>query len=479
VSGITQKGAIEVATSRVRLRIKHTLIAGLAAVSVALALSVFPGNGRSAAQAGGTQKSLNVAVIPSFAPPDYPGTFGVPALPVKAPQLSAYHFSQLATGSVTAAALKKYDTVILYGIRWRDIPTSGQAAINAFAATHKVLIWDSDGTGSQNYSSFIHPFVETASGENYSGKPNNSVVTFPNGTDFLASDNPSSPYYLDPDQLETNRDEINDMNAMTTGTKSWVPALIAANFKIPNGGWPLAWSYGVIGNHTGLTVYSGLDADAFSQNLSPFNNAIKELALQLQATFRQTPDPSCAPGCRLPSSGGTTTHAACSFAKPIPKKWVHGRVAVWLQTSVAAGITGRVVTHSGRIVGSGKERAGGLIRLLVKTKRLHTNRASKLRALVLVKGQRACTKPFKLKVDNTRTRILSLTTSRSGGEHLAAFRVSELSTMSVVGPGVPKHRAVLIAGHRWYHVRLPARVRRARLVLRDRAGNKTVRTLAW
>jgi hypothetical protein len=179
----------------------------------------------------------------------------VPALPVGAPLLSTYHFSQLAASDVTATALKNYDTVILYGIRWSDIPASGQAAINAFAAKHKVLIWDADDTGSQQYSTFVHPFSETSSGENYKGKVNDSevtYVTYVNLGNFLASNNPSSPDYLDPTQLVTDRDEINDMNAMSTGTKNWDPALEAANKKIPNGGWPVASSYGVIGDHNGL-----------------------------------------------------------------------------------------------------------------------------------------------------------------------------------------------------------------------------------
>ena len=102
------------------------------------------------------------------------------------------------------------------------------------------------------------------------------------------------------------------MNAMKTGTANWVPALAAANANLPQGGWPLAWSYGVIGNHTGMTIYSGLDADAFGHKQLNPNYAIKELALQLKAQFLTTPDPSCAPGCTLPSSGGgpPTLHAA-------------------------------------------------------------------------------------------------------------------------------------------------------------------------
>ena len=58
--------------------------------------------------------------------------------------------------------------------------------------------------------------------------------TFADGfVDFLASSDPSSPYYLDPAQLVSDPSMINDMNAMKTGTKNWGPMLNATNANIP------------------------------------------------------------------------------------------------------------------------------------------------------------------------------------------------------------------------------------------------------
>jgi hypothetical protein len=463
-----------VARNEIRSRGARVLIIGLTALVLAGVFLEYPAHGRGAAGAV-TQSSSQVAVVPGFTAPVYPGYYGVPKFPATDPQLAHYHFSQLAATHVNTAALASYDTVILYGIRWSDLSPAARTAINTFARTHKVVIWDSDGTGSQNYSSFIHPFSDTASGEN--GKANNSVVSFPSGVNFLASDKPSSPYYLDPNQLVTDKNMINDMSAMKTGTANWLPALVAANKTIPNGGWALAWSYGVIGDHTGLTIYSGIDADAFADQLNP-NYAIKEVALDLAAPFRSTPDPACAPGCHLPSSGGGTTYASCAFAKPVPKHWVHGRVAIALKASVASGITGQVLDRRGRVVASANEGKGGMIRLLVKTKRLPTNRTSRLQARVFVDGKPACTKPFRLKVDNTRPRLLLLHTSVAGG-HVVTLRVSELASMSFVGRHVRHHRPVLIAARRTIHWRLPTSVMSARLILRDRAGNTVTRRLVW
>src|SRR5690242_19191132 len=104
---------------------------------------------------------------------------------------------------------------------------------------------------------------------------------------------------------------INHMNVMRTGTANWAPGLTAANKSIPQGGWVLAWTYGSIRDHTGLLVYSGIDADAFSANLTP-NYAVKELALDLAASFSQTPA-SCGPTCQPPpTGGGGTPYAACN-----------------------------------------------------------------------------------------------------------------------------------------------------------------------
>jgi hypothetical protein len=473
------------ASSRFHPRVLRVGVAVLAVLGVSALFLQQPGHSQGAGVAA-TQASANVAVIPGFTAPKYPGFFGVSAFPAGASQLSAYHFSQLPTDQVTLPALSSFDTAILYGIRWSDISASGQAAINAFAATHKVVIWDADGTGSQSYSTFIHPFSDQSSGEDNTN-PKASVVSFPQTGNFLASDNSSSPYYLDPKQLVSDRDEINHMNAMTKGTANWVPALVAANSKIPNGGWPLAWSYGVIGNHTGMTIYSGIDADAFGDtNLNP-NNALKELALQLQADFRTTPDPACAPGCGLGGSsggsggggGGTTgpPHAACSIEKA-PHRWVHGRVPVVLKTSEAAGITGRVLAPTGRVVATGNESAE-LIRFRVDTRQLRSNRASRLRALVYVNGQQACSTSFQLKVDNTPPRLLSLRTWTLGNTHLVSLRVSEKSSMRILGAGRKHSRQILIAAHRLIRARLGGNVRHARLILRDRAGNTVRRKLAW
>jgi hypothetical protein len=465
-------------TGRVQRRAPRILIAAIAAAGLSAAFLGYPGHSQGAGSA--TQSSLKVAVVPGFTAPSYPGLGGVGKFPAANPRLSAYHFSELPTSQLTAGNLAPYDTVILYGLRWNSISASGKAALNAFAAKHKVMIWDSDGTGAQNYNTFVQPFSTLAS--NAAGKPQNSVVTFPtfaNGfVNFLASSNPSSPYYLDPVQLVSNASMVNDMNVMKTGTKNWGPMLLAQNANIPKGGWLLAWSYGVIGNHTGMTIYSGLDADAMNNpELNP-NDLITELLLELKAPFLTTPDTSCAPTCKPPPLPQQSNHITCSFAKHLPTHWVHGRVPISLKCSPATGITAVVrLGNAGPVLASGAEKKG-LIHLRVQTRLLRTNHVSRP-TVVYSNSQETRSKFFRLKVDNTPPRLLSLRTHSTGSGRLVSFRVSEKVRFRVAGGGSSYRHWVSLARHRLITARLPGSVRHARLILRDRAGNTVVRKLVW
>ena len=388
-----------------RLALAGVAILALAAVLVSGALT------RPAA-ADSAQGSANVAVIPGFHAPHYSDTHGIPPFPAGDSQLSGYHYGELGVGAVTADALKAFDTVVLYGLKWSDLPSDAQAAINAFARTGKVVIWDADSTPSQDYGSFVNPFSTTASGE--AGGSHGAVVTFPGGADPIASPDPSSALYLDPQALVASTHLIGHMSVMNAGATGWAPGLIAANSRITTGGWVLAWGYGSTADHTGMVVYSGMDADAFTDATTP-NYAIKALALDLAAPFQRSADtcsPNCTPPPVAPTGGGSAgggssgsgdstpsglgapasqTFAQCSLARPAPHAWVRGNVALSLATSVAEGIHGSVLTTAGKIVGSGVTTTPGHLRLTVNTRLLPSDRRSTLTAVVYVNAVKACT----------------------------------------------------------------------------------------
>ena len=157
-----------------------------------------------------------------------------------------------------------------------------------------------------------------------------------------------------------------------------------------------------------------------------------------------------------------------------------------LNTSVADGISGSVNASAQdgrgrkpRVLASAQEQTPGVLRLMVNTRWLRSNRVTSPQALVYVNGQKACSLGFRLKVDNIPPRLLRLHATTAAHGHVVTFKVSEKSSMSIVGAGAKYRRWVRIAAHRTIHETLPASVGHVRLIFRDRAGNRLIRKLAW
>jgi hypothetical protein len=449
----------------------------LAAVGAAATVPAGATSG-SVARTTATQASSNVVVIPGFDAPVYTGFKGVPTFPASNPSLSQYHFTPLSDSSVSTSALQPYDTVILYGLQWQTLSSSAQAAINQFAQTGKVIIWDADSTGPQDYGTFVHPFSTAASGE-VAQKQAGSVVTFPSGSDPLASPSPSSPLYLDPSALTASNHLVQDMSVMHPGAPNWSAALVAANATLPSGGWILAWAYGDTTNQTGLTIYSGMDADAFDDQV-PTNYAIKELAIQLGAQFSRSASGGGGGGGGGSVTGigsglgapGSSTFAQCSFARTVPKAWVHGRYVFWLSLSIATGVHGEVRSAAGKLLGSATAGAAdGKLTVPLETKLLPSNKKWPLQVLVYVNAAKACTLSTALRVDNVPARFLkkavkargsgrwTLTLRTNEAVHAFVFSKRKILRVVILYPGETKTIAV--------------KTRPTSVVLRDRARNYT------
>jgi len=266
---------------------------------------------------------------------------------------------------------------------------------------------------------------------------------------------------------------------------------------IPNGGWVLAWAYGSTANQTGMTIYSGLDADAFAEPATP-NYADKELAIELATPFQRTVSAGCAPGCAPPPPPGTTgstgstgstgatgttgskttstTFTHCSFTRTPPVKWVHGRVPLEVTTAVATGLSGQVVTAAGKVVASATPTTPGQLTLVVNTRLLPTNRKAALQALVIVNSARACTLPTTLKVDNTPPKLLKLKVKQAAGGRVLVVRSSENAQLSIK-VGKRTLSTTHVKGRVTTTVTLPHSFHAGTLVLVDRAGNRTSRKL--
>jgi hypothetical protein len=476
--------------------VRNAVLASLAACLISAAAVLANSTNVAHATATDAAPSASVALVPGFHAPKYSSTESLPGFPASV--LSGYHFGEVPLGSVTSANLSGYDTVVVYGVRWGDLSSSEQSAIGDFAKTGKVIIWDADSTGAQDYGSFVHPFSTKSSGA--VGGSHGSVVTFPQGSP-LASPEPSSSTYLDPSALVASTHLIGHMNVLVPGSGDWSPGLIAANSKIPESGWVVAWGYGSTANHAGMVIYSGIDADAFSDSASP-NYAIKELSIQLAAPFSRTGDASCSPNCSPPpiggSSGGTgggtgggsgggtggstasPTFAQCSFTKRPPTNWVRGTVHLSLTTSVANGITGVVKSSTNRVIGSGTPSSTtGHLALLVNTHLLASNRLSKVKADVLVNSAVACSLTAQLRVDNLKPKASAIKTTRSKRGNMLTFRANEPIRISLstkhhksYGTFTRKHAGKAT-------LKFPGAVSSGTLRLIDRAGNTTRIRIIW
>ena len=285
-----------------------------------------------------------VALIPDANGAVYDGQHGLPRFPSTAVEpgvfdLTTYTYGDLGFDQVTTASLASYDTVVLWGARWDDARLSADArlALNTFAETHKVVIWDADSTSGgtvfptpPSFADFIHPFAEIASGEHRAYGGEAAVVTDAAGND-LASGDPLDPRYIDTTALAAQKSAVGDSSVISSfGDAEWQTSLRGTNERInaqlpaAASGLPLvAWHYGRTGDHTGMVVYSGLGGDAVNSRFIPpdgnaavcafdasdqtlhpgcVNWVIKELSLQLAAPVRSTPD-DCAPTCSAPSPG--------------------------------------------------------------------------------------------------------------------------------------------------------------------------------
>jgi hypothetical protein len=423
-----------------------------------------------------------------------------------------FSFATLPTSALTPDTLAAYDTVLLYGVDWSGLSAAQQAAVNQFALTGKVVIWDADAVlpegGEGDYTTFIHPFRTNATGAHASDNGEAAIVSGAPGNPLAsagAADPLVNPLYVDATALAMQRHAIGDMSVMAQpyDMANWSGALIGQNKHLAGPGWVVAWGYGVTAQHAGMTIYSGIDGDALCRLSSstcgqPFNWARRVLYLQLAAPFYRGAAPcaatgTCAPPPQPPpitgplppgggsgggggGNGGTTGGGGlCRLAVPVPTRWLHKTVTVRVVTSVSAASGVSVTAASGRTIASAAFKGTTSATLHVDTTRLASNHADVLVARVANGSGVACTLRFTLHVDNTLPRAVKLHLARRGKMRVVVFIPSEAvsARLLVHGRGGVIH---LRGGHR-VALRIRLHVTSIRLVLSDRAGNVRAHTL--
>jgi hypothetical protein len=239
-----------------------------------------------------------------------------------------------------------------------------------------------------------------------------------------------------------------------------------------------------------MAIYSGIDADAFNDAVSP-NYALKELQIDLAAPFSRTPESGCAPNCSAPTSsgvgaGGTglggsptaPTFAQCALSRPAPKAWVRGKVYLLVTTSVATGVHATVTSSTGRVLGQSVEPSPGHLRIPVDTRLLPSNRRSIVVGDIFVNAARACGVSANLNVDNVKAKVRLLRRRGTQTTNYLTLRANETVRVWIKTRKHRYHTYTARAG-KSLTLRVPHGVRHANVIAVDRAGNRTVAGVSW
>ena len=216
--------------------------------------------------------SQNVAVIDDYYgsavgylyPSDYPNQI----------------FSTLSASQVSAETLPSYDTVIMYMFNPSGLTSTQKADIVSWVSNGgKLIIWDSDQVppGSPwDYSWLSYPFTTSLPGQQGAyGKGLNILEE-----NQLSSSDPSSPYYIDTDVLNSQTDAVGDANVLTTYSSGWQIDMMATNILGEAGPAHVYAGWG-----SGLIIYSALDWDYAGYNYATGVWLKKMLRQELECSY--------------------------------------------------------------------------------------------------------------------------------------------------------------------------------------------------
>jgi hypothetical protein len=248
-------------------------------------------------------QSVDVAVVDSVVVTNggvFPTTTG---------NLSAFNFTNLAVGDVSAANLAAFDTVVLnvaspgLGCNVGNLSASQRSDLVDFVgAGNKLIIYDSECTfgGSVDYSWLPFPF-----------STNNPGAAGAQGTLNIVEENTLSTsaagtHFIDAGMLGSQTDAVGDMNVMVTLDPNWCLDMSGTNVNQVTGPVHAYARYGTVGS-VGLIIYNGLDVDYLFPTLvpdsaTPAGNLAKMWLQELQQPF----NPDNLP-CAVPVAGISLT----------------------------------------------------------------------------------------------------------------------------------------------------------------------------
>ena len=216
---------------------------------------------RAATAATFMQSSVNVALIPSNAPPSSPGGLGV--MPISSfvtgrptDSFEKFSFKYVALNNITPATLASFDTVALIQVHTSDLSPAAKAALAQFVANGgKLIIHDSDEASLNDYSWLLPgPYsTKIGAGCNACGQALGTANIVENSG--LISANPADPTYVSIPELLKYTDAVGDANLLVSDDPRWFASASGAN-AAKEAGAQVAYA-----SNNGLIIYNGFDTD--------------------------------------------------------------------------------------------------------------------------------------------------------------------------------------------------------------------------
>lgn len=289
-----------------------------------------------------TLRSSNVLIVLGEGTPDA-GELQTAGSVQGVPQDSFEQFSfvEIAEEELNAVMLAGYDTLVLNQVFTQSLTAEQQQAISQFVtAGGKLIIHDADGTEGNNYQWLPVPARSGESCENCGNVGTGSAKIVENNT--LVSDEVSSPYYINVDELALYSDAVGDANVIEPESSAWDVDIEATNENNVEG---MVDAYASDG---GLIIYNGFDSDAIEwAQEGEFPSGIDWIDKMFYQELMQQWNPD-----NLPHSNPAVGGGRCS------QKSLHvGVVSVCAQSITGSTsetlISGKVVLDGGVSVGEG------------------------------------------------------------------------------------------------------------------------------
>ena len=240
-------------------RLRAAVIGPVVLAAMLVVAAGLPGSPATAATF--MQSSVNVALIPSNAPPSSPGGLGV--MPISSfvtgrptDSFEKFSFKYVALNNITPATLASFDTVALIQVHTSDLSPAAKAALAQFVANGgKLIIHDSDEASLNDYSWLLPgPYsTKIGAGCNACGQALGTANIVENSG--LISANPADPTYVSIPELLKYTDAVGDANLLVSDDPRWFASASGAN-AAKEAGAQVAYA-----SNNGLIIYNGFDTD--------------------------------------------------------------------------------------------------------------------------------------------------------------------------------------------------------------------------